>query len=559
MTADEFVRRTAMSRRRVLQGMLASAGLAAMGSGVSSWVTQGPARASGLLLPPGTRPDPTKPEGADTLPQIEHIIIYMQENQSYDHYFGSYGRGDGFTYGPDGMPTNFNLDSANAKVPVFHQASTCDSISGDHSWNGTHRSINKGAMDGFAKDSGHSVMGYYDQTNLPFYRGLADVFPLCDRWFSSVPGPTYPNRRFLQAATSVGIVATDINEVFKTPYAPNGTIWDRLNAHGITWKDYAIDIWDVLLFPTNNVTKYIQDNAAHLKHYPKDFLDDCRNGTLPQVSILAPGAHDQYDEGSRDVQNGEAFSSSIINSVMASPVWDKCAIFVTWDEHGGGYDHVAPPAAVAPDNIAPRISPSDEQGAFDQYGVRVPGFVVSPYSKPNYISHVAHDHTSILKFIETKFNLGAMTYRDANADDLMDCLDFTSKPAFLDPPTLPAPGLPAGGSPCQPQDRPPTNPRVPRPPDTTTTSTTTPGTPGSGSTPTVPQSASTTGGSSSSTTGSTAGSGGSSSTTSIPGTTTSGAGPSTTIGSGGNTLGTGGVLPPSPPAVPIVAPATFTG
>ena len=472
--AEEHRWRMEISRRRVLQGMLATAGAAAVGSGVSSWLTQGPARAAGAILPPGTRPDPSKPEGVDTLPQIEHIVIYMQENQSYDHYFGTLGKGDGFTLGPDGKPTNSNPDADGNPVTAFHQALTCDPISGDHSWNGTHQEWNGGAMDGFVKASGSNVMGYYDQTNLPFYRGLAETFPLCDRWFSSMLGPTYPNRRFLQAATSIGIVATDIDEVLATPIAPNGTIWDRLLDHGISWTDYGIDIWDIFLFPDG---PFLDRTAPNRKYYA-DFLADCAAGTLPQVSILAPGAHDQYDEGSRDVQNGEAYSAAIINSIMNSPNWPTTAILFTWDEHGGGYDHVPPPAAVAPDDIAPRITvPPDQPGDFAQYGIRVPGVVISPYARPGYVSSVVHDHTSILKFIETKFNLGAMTYRDANADNLFDCFDF-SIPRFLEPPTLPEPGLPVAGSACQPQPRPATNPR--NPPTTTTTTAPAPTTPPGG-------------------------------------------------------------------------------
>ncbi len=454
-----------LSRRHALQALLASAALASCGSNDDKASTrakaqkhvQSEARKTGLILPPGTRPDPSKPEGTDTMPQIEHIVIYMQENQSYDHYFGTLGRGDGFVK-THGKPTEFNLDGSGKKVPVFHQESTCNPISGDHSWNGTHLAINGGAMDGFAKVSGDQVMGYYDHTNLPFYHGLASTFPICDRWFSSVPGPTYPNRRFLWAGTSVGVVQTEVSEVLATPTAPNGAIWDRFDTHGITWTDYAIDFWDIELFPTSNIGNFLASTTPHRKHFT-DFLDDCRNGTLSQVSILAPGIQDQYDEGSRDVQNGEAYSSSIINSLMNSPVWDKSILFMTWDEHGGGYDHVPPPAAVAPDDIAPRLGPTDQKGDFTRYGVRVGGLVVSPFSKPHYVSHVVHDHTSVLKFLETKFNLGALTYRDANASNLLDCLDF-SKAAFREPPTLPAPGLPAAGSACQPQPRPPTNPRV---------------------------------------------------------------------------------------------------
>ena len=264
-------------------------------------------------------------------------------------------------------------------------------------------------------------------------------------------GPTHPNRRFLQAATSVGITQTSVPEVFATPTAPNGTIWDRLNAHGITWKDYMIaGVGDIYLFPTTNFTQFLAQTVNNRSSFDPGFLNDCLHGTLPQVSILAPGVSDQYDEGAADVQNGEAYSYSIINAVMASPVWDKTVIFFTYDENGGGYDHVPPPPAVAPDNIAPRTHvPPDQPGGFDRYGMRVPAVVISPFAKRNYVSSVVHDHTSILKFIETKFNLGAMTYRDANADDLLDTLDF-AHPGFLEPPTLPPPALVASRSTCQP-------------------------------------------------------------------------------------------------------------
>jgi phospholipase C len=285
-------------------------------------------------------------------------------------------------------------------------------------------------------------------------------------------GQTFPNRRYLQAATSVGIVSTDVNEVLATPSAPNGVIWDRLNDLHITWNDYCIDLADILLFPT-----FAQANQDHIKHFA-DFLDDCLHGTLPQVSIISPGDTTYSEESPADVRNGEAYSASVINAVMNSPAWEHTVLFFTYDEHGGYYDHVPPPPAVAPDAIAPRITvPPDQAGGFDRYGVRVPGFVISPFAKANYVSHVVHDQTSILKFIETKFNLGAMTFRDANADDLLDTLDF-DHPAFLEPPTLPDPALLTTGSSCQPLPPPPTNPVRPTTttttpdPDTTTTTST---------------------------------------------------------------------------------------
>ncbi len=454
----------------MLQGMGAGAAFAALGGRFgTAWAETAARRQAGLILPVGSRPDPSKPEGVDLLPEIEHVIIYMQENRSFDHYFGTLGRGDGFTLDLQGKPTDSNPDGQGGTVPVYETTVTCggDKAS-SQSWNASHLSWNNGANDGFvtAAGGGHGSMSYYTGQTLPFYWGLASTFVLCDRWFCSLLGQTFPNRRYLQAATSVGIVSTDPQEVLDTPVAPNGVIWERLNDHGITWKDYAFDLPDILLFPT-----FYQSNADHV-HTFDDFLADCAAGTLPQVSIVSPGTTAYSEERPNDIQLGEAYSASIINAVMQSPNWSSTALFFTYDEHGGYYDHVPPPAAIAPDAIAPRITvPPDQPGGFDRYGFRVPGFVISPFARPNYVSSVTHDHTSILKFIETKWNLGAMTLRDANADDLLDAFDFAT-PAFLDPPTLPAPGVPATGSTCSSVALPP----QPVPTTTTTTTTTTPST-----------------------------------------------------------------------------------
>ena len=168
---------------------------------------------------------------------------------------------------------------------------------------------------------------------------------------------------------------------------------------------------------------------------------------------MSPGVTAYTEENPADIQLGEAYSASVINAVMGSPAWPKTVLLFMYDEHGGYYDHVAPPAAIPP-TTSRRASwrPPTRPAAWNQYGLRVPAFVISPFAKRNYVSHVVHDHTSVLRFIETKFNLGALTRRDANADNLLDCLDFHRPPAFLEPPTLAAPGLPATGSRCQPAD-----------------------------------------------------------------------------------------------------------
>lgn len=397
--------------------------------------------------PPGTLPFADRPEGTESMTEIEHIVVYMQENHSYDSYYGMLGRGDGYTL-RGGVPTNSNPRLDGVAVPVFHMDSTCDHTKGaSQSWHSTHTSVNGGKMDGFirAGDGGTGSLGYWNGDDLPFYSSLASTFPLCDRWFGSAPAQTFPNRRFMQAATSVGIVSTDVKEVLATPEAPNGLIWDRLNAHGISWADYVIDLADIFLFPT-----FYGKNKDHVKGFSQ-FLTDCSNGTLPQVCFVSPGNKTYTEESPADVRLGEAYSASIINAVMSGKNWEKTAMFFVYDEHGGYYDHVPPPAAIPPDDIAPRVDPEDMPAAFDHYGPRVPGHVISPYAKKNYVSHVVHDHTSILKFIETKFNLGAMTFRDANADDLLDSFDFT-KMSFQEPPTLTAPALAATKiSTCAPQ------------------------------------------------------------------------------------------------------------
>jgi phospholipase C len=161
------------------------------------------------------------------------------------------------------------------------------------------------------------------------------------------------------------------------------------------------------------------------------------------------------EENPADIQLGEAFSSAVVNAVMHSPAWPRTALLFMYDEHGGYYDHVPPPRAIPPDDIPPGVAPAPgAPAAWDRYGIRVPAYVISPWARRDYVSHVVHDHPSVLRFIETKFNLGALTRRDANADNLLDCFDF-HRPGFLEPPTLAAPGLPATGSRCTPGIPPP--------------------------------------------------------------------------------------------------------
>jgi phospholipase C len=427
--ADDFAR--GLGRRDVLRGGAAlAAALALPAVGAPAWAA--PRRR------PGSRPFPHLPEGTDTLPQIEHIIMVMMENHSFDNYFGLLGRGDGFQLDHDGRPRESCPDGNGDRIRAFHMPSTCQlDREPSQAWNASHISLGPGRRnDGFVLASGPVAMGFWDESDLPFYYGLARTFPLCDRWFASCLAQTYPNRKFLMCGTAVGQVRTDTSQVGKAP-PPNGTIFERLNDHGISWRNYSVDLPQVLLFPP--VFFANQEKVVRIDQ----FYSDAAAGTLPAVSLVDPGfVNDQSEENNADIRVGETFVSQVINAVMAGPGWAKTVLVWTYDEHGGYYDHVPPPRAIPPDDIPPDIMvPPDQPGGYDRYGFRVPAVIVSPFARPNYVSHRVHDHTSFLKLIETKWNLPALTYRDANASNLLDALDFHHPPAFLDPPVLPGPGI----------------------------------------------------------------------------------------------------------------------
>lgn len=220
---------------------------------------------------------------------------------------------------------------------------------------------------------------------------------------------------------------------------------ERLDAHGISWRNYASDLPSVAILFTYAIAH--QGNISPVAQ----FFTDAAAGTLPFLSFVDPNFSQQSEENPQDVQVGEAFAASVINAVMSSPAWPRTLLVWLYDEHGGYFDHVPPPRAIKPDDIPPDIQvPPDLPGGYDRYGFRVPAVIVSPYARPDYVSHEVRDHTSILKFIETKWNLPALTFRDANADNLLDCLDFRRPPAFLEPPTLPLPGLATNPSNCTP-------------------------------------------------------------------------------------------------------------
>ena len=242
-----------MTRRALLAGAAAT-GMAAAGLGAAVGTGSYAAAARGLgpggaLLPPGSRPYPHLPAGTDTLPQIEHIVVLMMENHSFDDHLGTLGRGDGLTRGADGRPVNYNPDPAGGYVRSFHNPNTCgEADSGiGQDWNKSHTSWADGTNSGFVAACGGASMGYWTGDDLPFYHSMARKFPIGDRYFSSVMAQTYPNRRFLIAGTALGDISTDASGISAVD-APNGTIFDRLNHYGISWKDYYAELPTCALF-----------------------------------------------------------------------------------------------------------------------------------------------------------------------------------------------------------------------------------------------------------------------------------------------------------------------
>jgi phospholipase C len=431
-----------VSRRAFLRdGAVLGAGLALGGTAFGRiGDDRGPQRWRHVRQP-GSRPHPKLPEGVDTLPQIEHVIVVMMENHSYDNYLGMLRRGDGFRLDDDGRPRVALPDGNGNLVRAFHMPSTCQlNAVPSQAWNASHISLGHGNNDGFVRACGPVAMGYWTADDIPFYYALARHFPVCDRWFGSCLAQTYPNRRFLFAGTAAGIVSTT-NAALLAPPPPNGTIFERLDAHGISWHDYASDLPQLAIL-ASTYGRY----SSHVATIDR-FYSDAKAGTLPFLSLVDPPfSSDGSEENPQDIRIGEAFVAKVVNAVLESPAWPKTVIIWCYDEHGGYYDHVVPPRAIAPDSIPPDIHvPPDRPGGYDRYGFRVPAVVVSPFARKHYVSHVVHDHTSILKLVETKWNLPALTFRDANADNLLDSLDLDARPAFLEPPDLPAPGLAASG------------------------------------------------------------------------------------------------------------------
>jgi phospholipase C len=493
--------------------------------------------------------------GPQGLQKVNHIIVVMQENHSFDNYFGALAYAPGSPYhsperffGDDGgggcRPGdhrcvdglscmkdavgdlhcfNSNIDGDGHSVFAFHDTRRCVSPDLDHSWFGSHEEANffhpndalgdprnngfvlvndatEQLDNGVENATEDQTMNFYNQDQLPFYYDLAQKFAIDDRYFASVVGPTFPNRSYLLAGTSFGHLTT--SDTFPPPggYKPiTGTIFDLLDSNHVTWADYFQDV------PQGGTFRLFGTTGVDPHFFPlKVFLAQAAGipipglPPLPSVSFVDPNfgvlggpAAENDEHPPTDIQKGQAFVSQVVNTLRNGPFWKDSIVLITYDEHGGSYDHVAPARAPqggarTPDGIAPGqcadlsnppsslqpgggaecsvnlLSATDTSvkdaealcpqltenptgpypehcASFDQLGFRVPFMAVSPFSKAHYVSHTTGDHTSLLALIERRFlnTPGAeddstlhLTKRDQHADPLLDLFDFDDAPSL---------------------------------------------------------------------------------------------------------------------------------
>ncbi|HEY4121897.1 MAG TPA: alkaline phosphatase family protein [Byssovorax sp.] len=333
------------------------------------------------------------------LAPIEHVIVLCMENRSFDHILGSLRLLE-HRLDVDGLTgAETNPDANGVRLPIF-QLDDFTVESPPHDWDPVHDQWDMGLNDGFVRafsgPTQQEVMGYHVRSQLPITYALADQAALCDRWFSSVLGPTWPNRFYLHGATSQ---STKDN----TPVTGFRSIFDLLDDKGVASANYFGDIpWCTsAYFKTSDL------------HDTDTFLADAMSGNLPPFCIVDPsffGDAATDDHPDHDVELGEAFVATIIQAVAQSPLWNKCLFVLTFDEHGGFFDHVPPPATF------------DDDPDFAQLGFRVPALVLGPYVRQGVMT-TQLEHCSVIKTMQIKYGLDQVNARVGVTNDLSCCID----------------------------------------------------------------------------------------------------------------------------------------
>jgi phospholipase C len=332
---------------------------------------------------------------------IDHIVVVMMENRSFDHLLGWLPGGNGTQAGLAYLDKNGEAH-ATYRLPTFVGCSHPDP---DHSYAGGRSEVNNGAMDGWLRTTTNDVfsIGYYEEADLPFYGALARNFTTLDNYFASILSSTFPNRVFQHAGQTDRLSNTlDLSTL--------PTIWDTLAVAGVSHKYYYSNVPFLALWGV----KYLGISALFA-----DFLADAKSGNLPSVSFLDPrytildDGFGNDDHPHADLRSGEAFLGQVYRALTSGPAWKNTALIVNRDEWGGFYDTVPPPRVIAPNAVD-----TDLVGGKALLGCRVPVVVVSPFTRGNTatlrIDSQLYDHTSVLKMIEWRFNLPPLGSRDAS-------------------------------------------------------------------------------------------------------------------------------------------------
>lgn len=411
-----------ISRRAFLSGAAAAAG------GVALGCSDRPVTAPSFDLVPSVDilPDPATCG-------VDHVIVFMMENRSFDHFLGwlpgADGRQAGLTY----------VDAAgvsHATFPLAPDFQGCGFGDPDHSYAGGRIEYNNGACDGWLRANDVFSIGYYRQEDLAFLGRAALDWTTFDRYFCAILGPTFPNRIYQIAGQ------TDrLSNTFDISVLP--TIFDRLAAAGLVGRYYFADLPFVGLWGP----KYVPISRSL-----DEFFADCAAGTLPHVAFvdgsfaqeLTGTGADDHPHG--DIRAGDAMMNRIYAAVTQSPAWNSAVLIINFDEWGGFFDHVPPPLAPIPPATQ---AAGDTDG---RLGFRTPTLLVSPLARRGHVSHTQYDHTSILRLIEWRWGLAPLTVRDATANNLAHELNFNAASTDPPPPVYSVPDVIGAACPTSPTD-----------------------------------------------------------------------------------------------------------
>jgi len=337
---------------------------------------------------------------------IKHIFIFVEENHTFDNYFGFYPGVNGLANAKPQLDPNsttpvspFELNNATMKKDLCHMASCAQA------------DYNKGQMNGFLSAAGENsnmTMGYFNPDLIPYYWDYASQYVLMDNWYTPFMGPSLPNHIYLIAGQSGGITDNNASVTFSFP-----TIVDELDAANVSWAYYAgshsfTNGWN----PLPSSTTYVKAHPAmgELKE-TNTFPIDISGIKFPSVAWIMPETDALSEHPPYNITAGQDYVVNEINDIMKSQYWSSSAIILTWDDYGGFYDNATPPQV-------------DQYG----FGFRVPALIISPFAKHGFVDDTLSEHASTLKLIETVFHLPSLGTRDAKADNLLEAFNFNQQP-----------------------------------------------------------------------------------------------------------------------------------